>query len=141
MEGGGIMSSLPERRTGEATDTPVLYRRSLDSPLLSVSRFSYGAAAFGFTPILPRDDAYFLSVKLRPMSSGRMWLGDRVVTNLQVPLRMHAMCFAHMSDEPHSELFEPFDIMRFHLPRFALKQLIDESGGASNRRIAMSGAR
>ncbi|WP_158515332.1 helix-turn-helix domain-containing protein [Paraburkholderia phytofirmans] len=95
---------------------------------MEVSRFSYDGGAFGLTPIMPRDDAYFMSVKLRPMSSGRMWLGDRVVTNLQMPLRVHAVCFAHLSDEPHSELFEPFDLVRFRLPRFALKQFIDDVG-------------
>src|SRR5271168_4681700 len=122
------MLPIPGRESDADSAIPVLRRRSLVSPSMSVSRLLYDGRAFGFTPIMPRDDAYFMSVKLRPMSSGRMWLGDRVVTNLQVPLRVHAICFAHLSDEPHSELFEPFDIVRFNLPRFALKQFTDEVG-------------
>ena len=90
---------LPARdyESDEGSSMPVLRRLTLNSPSMSVSRFLYDGHAFGFTPIMPRDDAYFMSVKLKPMSSGRMWLGDRVVTNLQVPLRVHAMCFAHFS--------------------------------------------
>ncbi|MGF6780250.1 helix-turn-helix domain-containing protein [Paraburkholderia sp. GAS334] len=121
---------LPTRdcESDEGSAIPVLHRRALNGPSMSVSRVLYDGRAFGFAPILPRDDAYFMSVKLRPMSSGRMWLGNRAVTNPQVPVRLHAICFAHLSDEPHCELFEPFDIVRFNLPRFALKQVIDDSG-------------
>ncbi|MGF6904717.1 helix-turn-helix domain-containing protein [Paraburkholderia sp. GAS348] len=122
------MLPTPERESDAAPVIPVLHRRSLNSSSMSVSRFLYDGRAFGLTPVMPRDDAYFVGVKLRPMSSGRMWLGDRVVTNLQVPQRLHSMCFSHLSDEPHSELFEPFDIVRFFLPRFVLKQFIDDVG-------------
>ncbi|WP_429300750.1 hypothetical protein [Paraburkholderia sp. GAS199] len=80
------------------------------------------------TPVAPCDDAYFMSVKLRPMSSGRMWLGERLVSNLQMQLRLFATCFAHLSDQPHSEMLEPFDLVRFHVPRSTLKQFIDDQG-------------
>ncbi|WP_429300682.1 helix-turn-helix domain-containing protein [Paraburkholderia sp. GAS199] len=77
---------------------------------------------------MPRDDAYFMSVKLKHMSSARLWFGDRVAAELKTPLHVHAVCIAHLSDDPHAEMVDPFDIIRFSVPQSTLNQFIDDMG-------------
>jgi AraC family transcriptional regulator len=101
---------------------------SLESSHLSVTRLRFNGPNFGFMPTPQREDAYFVGVKLQAVESARMWYGERLPTS--APMLVNSLCLTHFDNQPHAELYDPFDCMVFKVPTTALFHVLDDAGAA-----------
>ncbi|NPT40517.1 helix-turn-helix domain-containing protein [Paraburkholderia sp. 1N] len=109
-----------------APSSPVLYQGTIDSLHATAVRYRYEDKNFGYMPVPEREDSYFLGVKLRSMSSVRMWYGERLAS--AAPMPVNAICFTHFDNQPHAELYDPFDCMVFRIPAAALGRIVEDAG-------------
>lgn len=105
---------------------PELYQGSIGSPHVTAIRYRCDNKNFGHMPVPAREDSYFLGVKLRAMSSVRMWYGERLAS--ADPMPENALCFTHFDSQPHAELYDPFDCVIFKIPAGALGSLAEDLG-------------
>ncbi len=106
--------------------SPTLYQGTIDSPHVMAIRYRYDGKNFGYMPVPEREDSYFLGVKLRAMSSVRMWYGEHLAS--AAPMPVNALCFTHFDNQPHAELYDPFDCMVFRIPAEALGRIVEDAG-------------
>lgn len=116
-------SSIP---AGRDRPCPALLHASIQSEHVTALRLRSDSANFGLMPVPEREDAYFVGVKLRAMTSVRMWYGEKLAS--AAPMPVHALCFTHFDSQPHAELYDPFDCMIFKVPSLALSRMQDDAG-------------
>src|SRR5471032_39382 len=123
------METLKERSALNRQARPELTLARLETPQFQAMRLSYEARNFGPLPELPRDNAYILAVKMRPLTSFNLFLSGKHANNQAISAG--GMCLVHRDLDTHLDLQAPFDILQLHFPHRFLGQALDGDGGAA----------
>jgi len=106
---------------------PALKTRGLLASQISVSRISVGRDQLGMSPRIPAEDTFILAHYLTDVPHHELWSRDRPV--IAQGYEAGSVRVVNLAEEYAARLTHTHEAMAFYIPRAALDEMAEQSGG------------